>query len=34
MGKKTLINAHCLLELIEKSPVSILSRSLTAPKKH
>ena len=24
MGKKTLINAHCLLELIEKSPVSIL----------
>lgn len=24
MGKKTLINAHCLLELIEKAPVPIL----------
>ena len=24
MGKKTLINAHCLLDLIEKAPVQTL----------
>ena len=24
MGKKTLANAHCLLDLIEKAPVSVL----------